>query len=42
MQLTVPAGDSRVRQLACFKDFWEMIASKVHTVGVEMWNEIPQ
>ena len=31
MQLTVPAGDSRVRQLACFKDFWEMIASKVHS-----------
>ena len=30
MQLTVPAGDSRVRQLACFKYFWEMIASKVH------------
>ena len=30
MQPTVPAGDSRVRQLACFKYFWEMIASKVH------------
>ena len=31
MQLTVPAGDSRVRQLACFNYFWEMIASKVHS-----------
>ena len=31
MQLTVPVGDSRVRQLACFNYFWEMIASKVHS-----------